>query len=87
MTSNIFLGHQIFSPDLCVDPGEVKAGAALAAVPRHEAAGVEAGADDLREARHLAQQQAQLRVRHVVQDGPRVGAPGQRDVVNVAVLV
>ena len=85
--NQIFFGILNIFPDLCVDPGEVKAGAALAAVPRHEAAGVEAGADDLREARHLAQQQAQLRVRHVVQDGPRVGAPKQRNVVTVAVLV
>ena len=78
--SQIFFWEFKYFPDLCVDPCEVQAGAALAAVPRHEAAGVEAGADDLREARHLAQQQAQLRVRHVVQDGPRVGAPGQRNV-------
>ena len=57
---------------LAVHPGEVEAGAALAAVPGHQHAGAEGLAHHVRHPANLAQQQGQLRVRHVVQDRSEV---------------
>ena len=60
--------------EVVVESGEVQAGATLATVPGDQHLRVEAGADDLRHLGDLAQEQRQLGVGHVVEDGPRVGA-------------